>query len=147
MLLPNATLVAAAVTAAGLLSSSPVPRVMLGGDLPCVRLLQGLWQTSGGWGARVSHAAAVDAMAAAHALGFTTFDGADHYGPAEDLMGLLRDRLRAAGGGAEPDLQTMTKWCPQPGPISRADADAAVSKSLARMRVPRLDVLQLHWWA
>lgn len=151
-MLPNAT--RAAVTALGLMSSpATVPSVLLGGDLPCKRLLHGLWQTSSGaWGgaagaAAVSAAARVEAMAAVHARGYTTFDGADHYGPAEELMGALRDRLRAAAAaGAEPELQTLTKWCPAPGPVTRAAADAAVNTSLARMRTARLDALQLHWW-
>jgi aryl-alcohol dehydrogenase-like predicted oxidoreductase len=80
--------------------------------------------------------------------GFTTFDGADHYGPAEDLMGLLRDRLVKEDGGADSPLplQAYTKWCPRPVRITRAAAEEAVATSLRRMRTPALDVLQLHWW-
>jgi len=158
-----ATRAAVAIAAAGLMASaasSAVPSVMLGGDLPCKRIINGLWQTSSpSWGAAPPAAARVDAMFAAYVKGFSSFDGADHYGPAEDLMGALSDRLRAgaaadgsiaaagfaaAGEGAATTF--MTKWCPQPGPVSRAAADAAVNKSLARMRSARLDSLQLHWW-
>jgi aryl-alcohol dehydrogenase-like predicted oxidoreductase len=153
-MLANATRAAVSVAVAGLMAassssssplSSPVPSVMLGGDLPVRRIVNGLWQTSSAaFGAPPPAAERVEAMAALFASGFTSFDGADHYGPAEDLMGALRERLPPAGAAA---ATFLTKWCPQPGPVSRADADAAVGKSLARMRTARLDVLQLHWWA
>lgn len=120
-----------------------VPAVMLGGDLPCKRILNGLWQTSGGWGPAVGNKQAVEAMYQQFTKGYTTFDGADHYGPAEDLMGLLRERLTAE---EKPLLQAFTKWCPRAGSISRAMADSAVARSLSRMKVQRLDCLQLHWW-
>jgi len=147
----NATRAAVSVAAAGLLASSPsaappVPSVLLGGDLPVPRIINGLWQTSSpAWGAPPPAAARVEALADLARRGFTAFDGADHYGAAEDLMGALLDRLRAAGGaGAAGPF--MTKWCPPPGPVSRAAADAAVDRSLARMRTRALDSLQLHWW-
>ena len=120
-----------------------VPSVMLRGDLPCKRIINGLWQTSGGWGPKVNNQEAVNAMYNLYLRGFTSFDGADHYGPAEDLMGLLRDRLAAEG---KEQAQFFTKWCPQPGKVSRAMAEAAIHRSLTRMKTKKLDLLQLHWW-
>ncbi len=73
----------------------------------------------------------------------------DHYGPAEDLVGELRRRLSrdgAAAGGKPLELCLMTKWCPQPRRQTRADANAAIARSLQRMGVERLDSLQWHWW-
>jgi aryl-alcohol dehydrogenase-like predicted oxidoreductase len=40
--------------------------------------------------------------------GFTTFDLADHYGPAEDYVGDFRDRF-----GNIPGVTFFTKWVPQ----------------------------------
>jgi aryl-alcohol dehydrogenase-like predicted oxidoreductase len=122
-----------------------IPSVMLRGDLQCKRILNGLWQTSGGWGPKVGSIDAVESMYKLFNTGFTTFDGADHYGPAEDLMGMLRDRIIKEGGSAA-SVQLFTKWCPQPGRITRADVDAAINRSLSRMKTSQLDLLQLHWW-
>jgi aryl-alcohol dehydrogenase-like predicted oxidoreductase len=153
-MLANATCAAVSVAAAGLMaatsfpapSGASVPSVVLGGSLHVKRIINGLWQTSSpAWGAPPPAAARVDAMAAMFAKGFSAFDGADHYGEAESLMGALSDRLRAEGA-PEGAASMLTKWCPQPGPVSRAAADSAVNKSLARMRTTRLDSLQLHWW-
>ena len=45
--------------------------------------------------------------------GFTTFDLADHYGPAEDFIGEFRRQLAAArGNDALADIQAFTKWVP-----------------------------------
>ena len=110
--------------------------------MPCTALLHGLWQTS--W-TRVAPDKAVEMMYKVWAAGFTTFDAADHYGPAEDLLGLLHERLRREKGSGY-KLQAFTKWCPRPGVITRAAVDQAVSTSLRRMKVDCLDSLQFHWW-
>ena len=56
-------------------------------------------------------------MFAYHDAGFTTWDLADHYGPAEDFIGEFRRRF-AARYGAErlSEIQAFTKWVPHPGP-------------------------------
>lgn len=97
----------------------------------CKRILHGLWQTSGGWGA-IEASKAVDMMERLVDRGFTTFDLADHYGPAEDLIGLLYERLRAKGK-LESTIQAFTKWVPRPGPVTKEMAAAAVDRSLSRM--------------
>jgi aryl-alcohol dehydrogenase-like predicted oxidoreductase len=105
-----------------------------------------MWQVSGAHG-RIDPARALEAMLAHLDAGFTTFDLADHYGPAEDFVGELRRRLRAARGDeALAGVQAFTKWVPQPGPMTRAIVEAAIDVSLRRMDVPALDLLQFHWW-
>jgi len=81
-------------------------------------------------------------MAASVDAGFKTFDGADHYGPAELLMGALRSSF----GAEAPKAQYFTKWCPSPRKYSLAEVDAAMKKSCGRMNSPQLDLMQLHWW-
>jgi aryl-alcohol dehydrogenase-like predicted oxidoreductase len=115
-------------------------------DLAICRVLNGMWQVSGAHG-RIDPARAVEAMFVHHDAGFTTWDLADHYGPAEDFIGDFRRRLAARDGEAAPDaIQAFTKWVPQPGRMTRAVVERAVDVSRARMGVERLDLLQFHWW-
>src|SRR5262245_27569951 len=67
-------------------------------DLRMCRVLNGLWQVSGAHGA-IDRQAAIPSMVTYHDAGFTTWDLADHYGPAEDFVGAFR-RLLAADRGA-----------------------------------------------
>jgi len=115
-------------------------------DLPICRLLNGLWQVSGGHG-RIDPAAAVDDMLRYHDAGFTTWDLADHYGPAEDFIGQFRRRLVARSGPQALDqMQAFTKWVPSPGPMTRQVVEQAVDVSRRRMETETLDLLQFHWW-
>jgi aryl-alcohol dehydrogenase-like predicted oxidoreductase len=82
-----------------------------------------------------------------HAAGLTTWDLADHYGPAEDFIGEFRKQLAASrGNSALHEMQAFTKWVPYPGPMPRSVVDEAVSVSQRRMNTERLDLLQFHWW-
>ncbi len=114
--------------------------------LPICRILNGMWQVSGAHG-RIDPSAAIDAMLAYHDAGFTTWDLADHYGPAEDFIGEFRRRLAAQRGeNAVSEIQAFTKWVPRPGPMTRQIVENNVDISLRRMGVERLDLLQFHWW-
>ena len=114
--------------------------------LPICRVLNGMWQVSGAHG-RIDPEAALDAMLAYHDAGFTTWDLADHYGPAEDFIGEFRRRLADARGvDALSEMQAFTKWVPRPGPMTRQIVENNVDISLRRMGVERLDLLQFHWW-
>jgi aryl-alcohol dehydrogenase-like predicted oxidoreductase len=115
-------------------------------DLRICRILNGLWQMSGAHG-RIDPAAALAAMPAYHDAGFTTWDLADHYGPAEDLIGAFRRQLRAERGDAALGaMQAFTKWVPPPGPMTRPVVEGAIATSRRRMDTETLDLLQFHWW-
>jgi aryl-alcohol dehydrogenase-like predicted oxidoreductase len=115
-------------------------------DLPICRLLNGLWQVSGGHG-RIDPAAAVAEMLGYHDAGFTTWDLADHYGPAEEFVGAFRRQLAARSGPqAVNQVQAFTKWVPAPGPMTRQIVERAVDVSRRRMDTETLDLLQFHWW-
>ncbi|MEZ4671026.1 MAG: aldo/keto reductase [Anaerolineae bacterium] len=115
-------------------------------DLRICRLLTGLWQVSGAHGSIDPHKA-IDDMLAYHNEGFITWDLADHYGPAEDFIGLLRHRLlNERGEDAVNRVQAFTKWVPRPGRMNRMIVEEAINISLRRMNVERLDLLQFHWW-
>jgi aryl-alcohol dehydrogenase-like predicted oxidoreductase len=80
------------------------------------------------------------AMAEYVAAGFDTFDMADHYGSAEVITGELL-------AGARPvQARAFTKWCPPPGPMTAAVVREGVQRSLDRLRVSRIELLQFHWW-
>jgi aryl-alcohol dehydrogenase-like predicted oxidoreductase len=95
-------------------------------DLTICRILNGMWQVSGAHG-RIEPARAIDEMMVYHDAGFTTWDLADHYGPAENFIGDFR-REFALRHGAErlSEIQAFTKWVPRPGRISRRAVEQAI---------------------
>jgi aryl-alcohol dehydrogenase-like predicted oxidoreductase len=79
--------------------------------------------------------------------GFSTWDLADHYGPAEDFIGEFRNRFAVRYGRERlNEIQAFTKWVPHPGPMTREIVEGAVGISRQRMGVDSLDLLQFHWW-
>lgn len=115
-------------------------------DLKVCRILNGMWQVAGGHG-YIDHEKAVEDMIKYHDSGFTTWDLADIYGPAEDLIGEFRRRLlKLRGKGELERIQALTKWVPRPGKITRAAVIENIQKSLNRMNVSSIDLLQFHWW-
>jgi aryl-alcohol dehydrogenase-like predicted oxidoreductase len=120
--------------------------LQLAPNLRICRLLNGLWQVSGAHGP-IDPASALPDMLDYHDAGFTTWDLADHYGPAEDFVGEFRRRLIEARGQEAPDgVQAFTKWVPRPGPMTREIVESNVAISLRRMGAASLDLLQFHWW-
>jgi aryl-alcohol dehydrogenase-like predicted oxidoreductase len=123
-----------------------IERVELLPGLSCVRLLNGLWQVSGAHGS-IDPQRAVPQMLDYHTAGLTTWDLADHYGPAEDFIGAFRRLLsEQQGEQALGQVLAFTKWVPRPGRVTREIVAEAVSRSLRRMQVQQLDMLQFHWW-
>lgn len=119
---------------------------LLADDLRICRVLNGMWQVSGAHGS-IDPARALEAMFRYHNSGFTTWDLADHYGPAEDFIGTFRTRLvQRYGLEALRHTQALTKWVPSPGPMPRAVVERAVEIARRRMDTARLDLLQFHWW-
>ena len=105
------------------------------------RLIKGGWQLAGGHGA-IDRAAAVADMAAYVEAGITTFDCADIYTGVEELIG---DYNRAYPSRVRvhtkfvPDLDALAT-------IDRAYVVRAIDRSLRRLGVERLDLVQFHWW-
>lgn len=115
-------------------------------NLIICRILNGMWQVAGGHG-YVDHDLAIADMLRYHDAGFKTWDLADIYGPAEDLIGDFRRRLLTFKGKEELErIQALTKWVPQPGRITRSIVKENIERSLRRMNVSSLDLLQFHWW-
>jgi aryl-alcohol dehydrogenase-like predicted oxidoreductase len=106
-----------------------------------------MWQVAGGHG-YIDHKLAIGDMIRYHDAGFTSWDLADIYGPAEDFIGQFRHKLLALGGKEKElnKIQALTKWVPQPGIITRSMVNESIQRSLHRMNVNSLDLLQFHWW-
>jgi aryl-alcohol dehydrogenase-like predicted oxidoreductase len=118
----------------------------LASDLRICRILNGMWQVAGGHGT-IDHNLALADMLRYHDAGFTSWDLADIYGPAEDFIGEFRRLLLTLKGNEEIErIQSLTKWVPQPGKITRSMVTENIEKSLRRMNVGTLDLLQFHWW-
>ncbi|XP_057955030.1 flagellar radial spoke protein 5 [Malania oleifera] len=115
-------------------------------SLEICRVLNGMWQTSGGWG-RIDRDDAVEAMLRYADAGLSTFDMADHYGPAEDLYGIFINRLRRE---RPPEflekVRGLTKWVPPPVKMTSSYVRDSINVSRKRMDVSSLDMLQFHWW-
>lgn len=82
--------------------------------------------------------------------GLTVFDCADIYHGVEDLLGQFRGWYRERRGAAAADaIRVHTKFVPDrdalPG-ISRQYVERIIDRSLGRLQVDRLDLVQFHWW-
>lgn len=111
-------------------------------NLKICRVLNGMWQVAGAHG-RINPQAALEEMIKYHYAGFTTWDLADIYGPAEDFIGDFRRRLPEQ---EQQKVQALTKWVPEPQRITRQMVQARIERSLERMGVSSLDIVQFHWW-
>jgi len=127
-------------------SAPPSSRFRFTDDLAICRILNGMWQVSGAHGA-IEPGRAVDEMFAYYDAGFTTWDLADHYGPAEDFIGDFRRHFANRYGTERlAEIQAFTKWVPHPGRMTRRIVEEAIGVSLKRMGIECLDLLQFHWW-
>ncbi len=112
-------------------------KIILGKDLEICRILNGMWQVAGGHG-QIDSELAVQDMKKYHELGFTTWDLADIYGPAESLIGDFNKKIE--------NFQAFTKFVPNPGPMSNSIVTYYIEESLKKMNVDCIDLLQFHWW-
>jgi aryl-alcohol dehydrogenase-like predicted oxidoreductase len=108
------------------------------------RVIKGGWQLAGGHG-EIEPRRAIEDMAAFVEAGVTTFDCADIYTGVEALIGDFR---RAYPELAD-RLQVHTKFVPDLPDLPVVDApyvERVVDRSLTRLGVERLDLVQFHWW-
>ncbi|WP_373505518.1 aldo/keto reductase [Aestuariivirga sp.] len=113
------------------------------------RVIRGGWQLSGSHSATVSDDPVSDMIAFADA-GITTFDCADIYTGVEDLIGAFRARYRnERGAEALSRIRVHTKFVPDLHMLPRIDktyVEGVIDRSLQRLRMERLDLVQFHWW-
>lgn len=128
-----------------------VPRIPLGDDGYTISsMLVGGWQLSAGHrqGAVDEERIQGDLLAMARA-GLTTFDCADIYTGVEELLGRFAAR---SGQDLQRDgieLQFHTKYVPDQDALSsltERDVARTIERSLRRLGVERLDLVQFAWW-
>jgi aryl-alcohol dehydrogenase-like predicted oxidoreductase len=122
-----------------------IETVELAPGLTVSRIAKGNWQLSARHGAAFDPSQAIDDMRRFVDAGITLFDCADHYVGVEQLIGDFRrrhpDHARriAISTKLVPDLESLAT-------VSKADIEAIVDTSLARLGVDALDLVQFHWW-
>lgn len=117
-------------------------RYELAPGLSISRVLTGLWQLADMErdGRTVDLERTAEAMLPYYQAGLTTFDMADHYGAAETVSGIFREKH------PEANVQFLTKWVPPPGKLARADVRQAVETAMKKLKAEHLDLLQFHTW-
>ncbi len=121
-------------------------RQKLADDLTICRILNGMWQVSGTHG-YIDPEKAVLSMVKYHNSGFTTWDLADIYGPAELFIGKFRKLIEKVKGKDElKKSQAFTKFVPNPGPMTSSIVESYIDRSLEKMNTDSLDLVQFHWW-
>jgi aryl-alcohol dehydrogenase-like predicted oxidoreductase len=113
-------------------------KAIIGKDLEICRILNGMWQVAGGHG-QIDSKLAIQDMQRYQESGFTTWDLADIYGPAESLIGDFSKKVKQ-------NIQAFTKFVPNPGPMSNSIVTYYIDESLKKMNVDCIDLLQFHWW-
>ena len=116
--------------------------INLADDLQICRILNGMWQVSGTHG-QIDKTMAIKSMIEYHNNGFTTWDLADIYGPAESFIGEFRRELNSEHIA---NTQSLTKFVPNPGPMSKSIVEHYIDQSLQKMNTDTLDLVQFHWW-
>ena len=113
------------------------------------RVIKGGWQLAGGHGAVNRDVAVVD-MERFAACGVTTFDCADIYTGVEEMIGDAIDSIRCRQGNAAANrIQVHTKLVPDLDALAHIqarDIESIVDRSLARLRIDRLHLVQFYWW-
>lgn len=105
-------------------------------------IIIGCWQLSSGHGDRFDQTATFKQLANYHEHGFMTFDCGDIYTGVEETLGLFRQQ-----SGRE--FQVNTKFVPDLDSLSILSTnhiDRVIERSLTRLRVDTLDLVQFHWW-
>jgi aryl-alcohol dehydrogenase-like predicted oxidoreductase len=120
-------------------------RVRLAPGYSIAPVINGCWQlTPDHGGGPSSEAEILGIFAELVDHGFTTFDCADIYTGVESLIGRFRRSL------PDPDLiQVHTKLVPDKATLHALTAqqvEAVIDRSLERLGMERLDLVQFHWW-
>lgn len=113
------------------------------------QIIKGGWQLAGGHGS-FDRQQAVDDMLTFVDSGITTFDCADIYTGVEEMIGDAVRQLRLRGGAPVEDrIQVHTKLVPDLDKltsISHDDIEAIVDRSLKRLNLEQLHLVQFYWW-
>lgn len=111
------------------------------------RVIVGCWQLAGGHG-KIDASLAVDNLFKFYQEGLNTFDIADIYTGVEELFG---EFFKKYNGKFDPERPVLihTKFVPDlhmlPS-LTEQQIEAVIDRSLKRIGVEQLDLVQYHWW-
>ncbi len=113
------------------------------------RVIKGGWQLAGDHGS-VDRSTAISDMEHFLDAGITTFDCADIYVGVEEMIGeFIADVRRRRGADVAEKICVHTKLVPDLTLLERirpSDVEAIVDRSLKRLQVDCLDLVQFFWW-
>lgn len=120
-------------------------RVWLTPDYSISPVINGCWQlTPDHGGGPPGESATLHLFSELVDHGFTTFDCADIYTGVESLLGRFRRSL------PDPEIiQVHTKLVPDKTALAGLtveQVDSVINRSLKRLGVERIDLVQFHWW-
>jgi aryl-alcohol dehydrogenase-like predicted oxidoreductase len=121
-----------------------IPRYTLSDGYTLSRIIKGGWHLAGDHGA-IDPQQAIKDMAVFVDAGITTFDCADIYTGVEELIGAFR----RAHPTLAPLVQVHTKFVPDLSDLASLDrryVENIIDRSLQRLGMERLDLVQFHWW-
>lgn len=121
-----------------------IPRHTLRDGYSISRIIKGGWHLSGDH-CTVDPGQAIKDMAQFVEAGITTFDCADIYTGVEALIGKFRRDYPSLAN----QVQVHTKFVPDLSDLATLDSayvERIIDRSLQRLGVERLDVVQFHWW-
>ena len=110
------------------------------------RVFKGNWQLAGGHG-NITHDDALEVLAKYADHGVNTFDVGDIYTGAEDLLGEFITLDARSNPGR--DIRVHTKFVPDLDALetlTEQDIRTVIERSLKRLRIPSLHLVQFHWW-
>ncbi len=126
-----------------------IDRIQLQPDYSISRIIKGGWHLAGGHG-NISNEEAINDMKAFVEAGITTFDCADIYTGVEVLIGkFLKKYKDAFASGDLRPIQIHTKYVPDYNALAKlkkSDTEKVIDRSLKRLGVERLDLVQFAWW-
>jgi aryl-alcohol dehydrogenase-like predicted oxidoreductase len=127
-----------------------LPRLDLTPSYSISQILKGGWQLSEGHSQMMDVQQAIEDMRTFVEAGITTFDCADIYTGVEELIGkFLKKYKHTIDSGELPAVQVHTKCVPDLDELpifTKAKTEALVDRSLKRIGVERLDLVQFFWW-
>ena len=122
-----------------------IDRVDLAPGYSVSRLINGAWQLSEGHReGGFDRESVLEDLQQLVDSGLTTLDCADIYTGVEELLGEL---VRTVGD--QSNIQIHTKYVPDLADlatVTHQDVEATIDRSLHRLGLERLDLVQFHWW-
>jgi len=125
-----------------------IPSAVLAEGYNVPRIINGTWQLSAGH-SQSHFRDALNLFRQLVDVGLTTFDCADIYTGVEELLGRFIGDIRGRAKHADAPIHIHTKCVPDLANLSTLtakDITLVVDRSLRRLGVEQLDLVQLHWW-